>query len=64
MNELKNNMLTKEELEKIEKLLKKIDPDNKTFALTREIVDINKKERFDNIKEKTKKIEFDTKKQM
>ena len=51
MKELKDNMLTKEDLERLEKLIKAIDPKEKTFNLTKEIINTNKKERFENKKE-------------
>ena len=52
MNEINKNMLSKEELEKIEELIKKIDPKNKTFTLTKEIININKKIRIEEKNEK------------
>ena len=52
MNEINKNMLSKKELEKIEELIKKIDPKNKTFTLTKEIINFNKKIRIEEKNEK------------
>ena len=43
MNDKIDNKLTKQDLELIAELIEKIDPDNKTFYNTKEIVKVRKK---------------------